>query len=376
MHSGLHDEPASAGALVLHLLGKCNLKCLHCYMEGAPTRHERLSIDDVIHAVEDCAALRITSLAITGGEPLLYPDLRRVLAAAAGVPGLTTTLCTNATLLTDHYIEPIATLGIRLNVSVDGTPVYHDAFRQESGAFAKTEEGIKAAVSARVPVTVIMTVTHGNLTSIAAMAEWALEKGVSVIRFQPLLRLGRGVTIADQRLSVVETNDLIIQVSDLANKYRGRLTCKIIGQTLRFFRMHPCAAYVCNGTGCHRGVSREIKTIVVRESGAVLPEAPNLSPRFAMGQIEDARLPSLFTRFLKEDYGRFDALCRKTYSEVLPNWEAAIVPWDQILSESSYSFEDSPIAHSSSDWSCSTRCERLGEEEIPAKPREEHISSL
>jgi Fe-coproporphyrin III synthase len=368
MQSGLHDETASTGALVLHLLGKCNLKCLHCYMEGAPTRHERLLIDDVIHAVEDCAALRTTSLAITGGEPLLYPDLRRVLQAAAAVPGLNTTLCTNATLLTDHYVESIAALGIRLNVSVDGAPGYHDAFRQESGAFAKTEEGIKSAVRAGVPVTVIMTVAHGNLASVAAMAEWALEKGVSVIRFQPLLRLGRGVTIADQRLTGGETNDLIMQVSDLANKYRGRLTCKIIGQTLRFFRMHPCAAYVCNGASCHRGVSREIKTIVVRENGTVLPEAPNLSPRFAMGQIEDARLTTLFTRFLNEDYGRFDALCRKTYSEVLPNWEAAIVPWDQILSESSYTYEDTPIAHSTSDGSCSTRCDRLGEEEILAKP--------
>jgi MoaA/NifB/PqqE/SkfB family radical SAM enzyme len=99
-------------------------------MEGAPARQERLSINHVFDAIEDCATLGVGTLYLTGGEPLLYPDLQRVLSAAAAVPGLETTLCTNATLLTDRFLERIATFGVSLNVSVDGKPEYHDAFRQ------------------------------------------------------------------------------------------------------------------------------------------------------------------------------------------------------------------------------------------------------
>jgi hypothetical protein len=30
----------ASGTLMLHLLGRCNLSCVHCYMEGGPTREE------------------------------------------------------------------------------------------------------------------------------------------------------------------------------------------------------------------------------------------------------------------------------------------------------------------------------------------------
>ena len=63
--------------------------------------------------------------------------------------------------------------------------------------------------------------------------------------------------------------------------------------------------------GCHRRIAREIKKIVVRENGMILPEATNLDPRFAIDHITDGPLTSLVTRFLDEDYGRFDALCRR-----------------------------------------------------------------
>jgi hypothetical protein len=203
-----------------------------------------------------------------------------------------------------------------------------------------------------------MTVSRSNLASVAAMANWAIEIGVSIIRFQPLLRLGRGVAIADECLSVAETADFVMQVSDLANKHRGQLSCKIVGQSLKFLMAHPCAAYVCNGSGCHRRIAREIKKIVVRENGTVLPEATNLSPSFAIGHIEDDRLTTLVSRFLDEDYGRFDALCRRTYSAVLPKWKAAVVPWDQILAESSYSYGSSDlVAPSTCDEPCASSCE-------------------
>jgi MoaA/NifB/PqqE/SkfB family radical SAM enzyme len=181
-----------------------------------------------------------------------------------------------------------------------------------------------------------MTVSRANLASIAAVAAWALESGVETLRFQPLLRLGRGVELADQRLAASQIDELVMQVSDLANRHRGRLACNIIGQSLRFMLAHPCSAYVCNGGGCHRRIAREIKKIVVRENGTILPEATNLNPRFAIGRFGEARLPSLISRFLDDDYGRFDALCRRTYAAVLPQWEAAVVPWDQILADSSF----------------------------------------
>lgn len=329
-------ESQGACTLMLHLLGKCNLTCAHCYMEGGPARDERLSFAHVLDAIADCTTLGVTSLYVTGGEPLMYPNLMKVLEAASAVPGMQTTLCTNGMLLTARKTQRLAKLGIRLNVSIDGDPDYHDAFRGQPGAFAKAESGVRLAIASGVPVTIIMTISRANFASIPPVTAWALASGAECIRFQPLLRLGRGADIADQRLNSAEIDDLVMQVSDLANRHRENLKCVIVGQSRRYMLAHPCAAYVCNGAGCHRRIAREIKKIVVREDGTILPEATNLDPRFAIGHVSDGRLPMLISRFLDEDYGRFDALCRRTYNAVLPQWEAAVVPWDQILAESSF----------------------------------------
>jgi MoaA/NifB/PqqE/SkfB family radical SAM enzyme len=342
---------------MLHLTGKCNLTCTHCYMEGAPHRKERLPLKPVLDAIADCRTLGVGTLYITGGEPLMYRELTEVLEAAAIIPGLKTTLCSNGTLINALHVARFAALGVSLNISVDGEAEYHDDFRREPGAFEKTAEGIRRAVFSYVPVTVIMTVSRRNLASVGTMAEWAAAMRVNTLRFQPLLSLGRGTEISDDRLTPQQTAHLVLTASDIANRYRGRLGCGIIGQSKRFMQAHPCAAYVCNGAGCHRRIAREVKKIVVREDGTILPEATNLSPRFAIGHIGDGRLTRLVSRFLDDGYARFDALCRRTYAEIIPQWEAAVVPWDQIVAERSYEMDDAALACADIGKACASGCQ-------------------
>jgi MoaA/NifB/PqqE/SkfB family radical SAM enzyme len=329
------------GTLMLHLLGRCNLVCRHCYMEGAPNRPERLPLQDVVNAISECPALGINTLYITGGEPLLYPGLKQLLAAASNVGGLQITVCTNATLLTQRRAELLGALGVRVNVSVDGEPEFHDYFRDKPGAFAASERGVNAAVAAGSKVTIVSTISQGNLHSVPALVDWAISCRVETFRVQPLLKLGRGDAIADQRLTPEQTDLLILQISDLANRHRSVLRCGLIGLSRRYLQAHPCGAYVCNGAGCHRRVAKEIKKIVVREDGTVLPEITNLSHEYALGKLGEAPLGTLVDRFFCDGYDRFDQLCRMTYAEIIPDWPAAIVPWDQIVAERSRSWRPS-----------------------------------
>src|SRR5690348_13401806 len=94
-----------SGTLMLHLLGRCNLKCLHCYMEGSPSRREQLPLQLVLAAIAECERLDIGTLYLTGGEPLLYRGLDDVLRVAADVPDLQITLCTNGMLVTLRHAE-------------------------------------------------------------------------------------------------------------------------------------------------------------------------------------------------------------------------------------------------------------------------------
>ncbi|MGO9976884.1 MAG: hypothetical protein ACLP01_29615 [Solirubrobacteraceae bacterium] len=142
---------------------------------------------------------------------------------------------------------------------------------------------------------------------------------------------------------------MLLTLSDLSNTYREQgLTCRLNGvSTRRFLKAHPCGAYVCNGVGCHRGVAKELKKLVVREDGTVLPEMTNLNHAFAMGNIRDAPLTALIAEYLEHGYDRFDHLCRTAHTEVLPNWRSTIVPWDEIVAARSHSW--SPRAGTAGD---------------------------
>jgi len=275
--------------------------------------------------------LGIGSLFITGGEPLMYPRFSAVARAAAEVEGLSTTVCTNATLVRPREAELFKSLGFDVHVSIDGDPAYHDAFRAADGAFRDAERGVALLVKAGVPVTIVTTISRENFDQFGQIAWWAREAGAKRLLVQPLLDLGRGSSIRDQQLTSEQLNQLVLQISDVANSSDRRIKASIIGGSKRFLLAHPCAAYVCNGGGCHRGVSAEIKKVVVREDGTILPEATNLDHRYAIGTVAEGPLRELLERFFANGYEAFDRLCRTTYDEFVPDWPDPIVPWDQLL---------------------------------------------
>jgi MoaA/NifB/PqqE/SkfB family radical SAM enzyme len=325
-----------SATLMLHLLGRCNLTCLHCYMEGSPTREERLPVELVLRAISECGSLRIGALYLTGGEPLLYRELPEVLCAAAQMR-MQVTVCTNGTLLTDRHAALLSDAHVRVNISVDGDAVFHNRFRNSAGAFEKTERAIGMVTEAKIPLTVISSISQANLHLLPFLAEWAAQAGAFQFRVQPLLKLGRGLEIMDQCLTVEQMNQLLLHLSDLANVYGpAGMTCSLVGVSRQFLLAHPCGAYVCNGAGCHRRIAKEIKKLVVRENGVVLPEVTNLNRRFALGRLEEGTLTELVTRYFDDGYDRFDYLCRKTYEEVVSTWKSAVVPWDQIVAERSH----------------------------------------
>ena len=72
----------SLPALQIHPTRRCNLKCLHCYSESGPSVREALDVELVLGVIRDAAELGFKVLAVSGGEPLMYAPLPRLLRAA------------------------------------------------------------------------------------------------------------------------------------------------------------------------------------------------------------------------------------------------------------------------------------------------------
>src|SRR5690606_7990490 len=62
--------------IIWNLLRRCNLTCKHCYATSAdsPFRDE-LDTNEALRVIDDLHAAGVRVLILSGGEPLLRPDL-------------------------------------------------------------------------------------------------------------------------------------------------------------------------------------------------------------------------------------------------------------------------------------------------------------
>ncbi len=336
-------EPDSCGigsgsTLVIHLLDGCNLQCRHCYMDAGTARATRLPLGLVERSLGEVGLLGVRAVHFSGGEPFLHPEFAEVLhhAARQAVPELS--VSTNGTLIGPREAALLRETGTAAHVSIDGPEAYHDQMRGLAGAFQASSRAIRNLVDAGVPVSIVMTVCQDNLSCLPWLAEWALGMGVDMMVVQPLLQLGRGAALAAQKLTPEQAAGLYVQLSDLGYAYRGRgLRFLLAGYRTRALLLaHPCAAYVCNGLTCHRQVIKEIKTLIVREDGTVLPESATLHPHYALGNLRDGTLLELAEHYFVDGYREFDRLCRGIYAEIIADHGSPLLPWNEMLSERSW----------------------------------------
>ncbi len=121
----------------------CNLSCPGCGKIQHPTEvlRQRLSVEDVLGAVSESGTPMVS---IAGGEPLLHPDIERMVRALVSRK-VYVYLCTNAVLLSrrldrfspSHYFSWV--------VHLDGTRERHDAAVDRAGVFDKAVAAIREA---------------------------------------------------------------------------------------------------------------------------------------------------------------------------------------------------------------------------------------
>lgn len=181
--------------LRLSVIDACNFRCGYCLPDGhrsVPGRPRALELDEIARLLRAFAAAGMRKVRITGGEPALRRDLTRIIAVAAGTPGVETVgLTTNGCLLERNFAEwHAAGLGA-LNVSVDSL----DAGRFEritgSAALPSILAGVEQAIAAGLPSIKLNAVLLRGLNDqeLPAWLEYLRTRPVSV-RFIELMQTG------------------------------------------------------------------------------------------------------------------------------------------------------------------------------------------
>ena len=121
-----HGRPL--GVLRLSLTARCNLSCPYCQPDGG--EDTRLSLNQRLQLIRACCDLGLTTLRLTGGEPLLAPDLNELLQAIQQGRNSRhdplhqlqeVALTTNGTLLDANRAQQLQHAGLdRITISLDG----------------------------------------------------------------------------------------------------------------------------------------------------------------------------------------------------------------------------------------------------------------
>jgi hopanoid biosynthesis associated radical SAM protein HpnH len=129
----------------------CNLSCPGCGKIQHPTEilRKRLSVEDVVQAVEESGTPMVS---IAGGEPLLHPEIDKIVAALVERK-VYVYLCTNAILLHRRLQRFTPSRYFSFVVHLDGLKERHDQAVDRPGVFEKAVEAIREAKAAGFRVT-------------------------------------------------------------------------------------------------------------------------------------------------------------------------------------------------------------------------------
>jgi len=179
--------------VIWNLIRRCNLCCKHCYSISADTNFPgELNTDQVYAVMDDLKAFGVPVLILSGGEPLLRPDIFE-LSRRAKAKGFYVGLSTNGTLIEDSNIDAVASIGYDyVGISIDGLRDTHDEFRQMRGAFDQSMHAVRLCRERGIKAGLRFTLTRANADELPALLDLMEQEDVSKFYLSHLNYSGRG----------------------------------------------------------------------------------------------------------------------------------------------------------------------------------------
>lgn len=169
---------------MLEPLAACNLRCRGC---GRVVEYEK-AMDRRLSAEEALAAVRASGapiVSISGGEPLLHPQIDEIVRAVLAEKRFVY-LCTNGLLLQESLARFPASPYLSFVVHLDGTRAIHDRVTCRQGTFDAAIAAIREALARGFRVNTNTTLFHGsNVEDLHCLFAQLTDMGVEGLMVSP-----------------------------------------------------------------------------------------------------------------------------------------------------------------------------------------------
>lgn len=224
------DKPSDFSAVVRPIVSwnmtrRCNLRCLHCYIDAGEEDPSELSTEEALGLVNQFREVGVPLILMSGGEPLMRRDFMRIAHHASSL-GIKLVLSTNGTLITREVAKDLKEVGFSyIGISLDSIrEEYHDEFRGVKGAFSLALAGIRNSLEEGLDVGLRFTITAMNIDEVGDYVDFAASLGVNRITFYHLSASGRAGRLGREWWYTPQQYARFIEtIIKYAEKYAGKL---------------------------------------------------------------------------------------------------------------------------------------------------------
>jgi MoaA/NifB/PqqE/SkfB family radical SAM enzyme len=305
----------------IHPSLRCNLACQHCYSSSGPAERARLPQPIVERLIRDAQAAGYNALAVSGGEPLLWPGLASGLAVARAC-SMVTSLTTNGIPLTVRRVAALHGLLDLMAISLDGVPASHDRMRGQTGAFSAMAARLAGVRAAGIPFGFLFTLTDTNLDELPWVAQFAIEHGAALLQIHPLEAVGRARTaLPGARPGEIAANAAYLASMRLQERVAGQLRVHLDLAHRDVLRAHPELAQEGVVDRSAR-LADLVEQLVVEADGTVVPMQHGFPRAHALGNLHHAPLPILAERWRADGLDRYRSHCARIVAAATADQEA------------------------------------------------------
>ena len=207
----------------VEITDKCNLFCKHCYNDSHYKNNNFLNHLAIKNIYEDFLSKKIDQISISGGEPLLHPEISKVFAYAHDYK-IKTQIVTNGILLKNHIGNINNNPYLTVQISIDGVGKSHDLLRN-SEIFDIVDSNL-SLLDKNVDISINTCLNKYNLLELEYIVQYAVSKGAKTIAFSPLNSQGRSAINNNIHISNAELGKATEEISNLSIKYQEYINIK------------------------------------------------------------------------------------------------------------------------------------------------------
>lgn len=324
--------------LQIHPTRRCNLRCDHCYSASGPEERDELDATLLCGALSDAGQAGYNVASFSGGEPLVYKHLRRLLDHAHDC-GMVTTVTTNGMLLDRRRLKMLDGGADLVAVSLDGVPASHNKIRASPRAFEEMAARLEGLRATGIPFGFIFTLTQYNLDELEWVADFALGQGASLLQIHPLEDAGRARELMPgERPDAVESAYAFVEATRLQELVGDRMVVHLDLINREYLKTDPARVYADaladDALSCP--FAELVSPLVIEPDGTVVPVQHGFARAYALGDLRTAPLRELMERWRRQRLNRFRRLCRRVYETTTAPADLPFFNWYEVLGETAF----------------------------------------